>query len=177
MNENISFSSQRLLYRPYQMDDIKTLVKLCNEKTYRRWFYFLPKLNEKRAREQIEKNIAMWSRKIDITKDQFIFAVVEKKSGQLVGSVGVSKYHGKKRLKDFEVGYDIGEAYQNKGYATEATKEIIKWAIPRLVEAGENPRIVGKAEHKNLASRKVLEKAGFRFLKKELFCHVYEING
>lgn len=99
MSENISFSSQNLLYRPYHLDDITTLVNLCNEKTYRRWFYFLPKLNEKRAREQIEKNIAMWSRKIDITKDQFIFAVVEKKSGELIGSVGVSRYHGKKSSK------------------------------------------------------------------------------
>jgi len=175
MNENTSFSSQRLLYRPYQSDDISTLVKLCNEKTYRRWFYFLPRLNEKRAKEKIENSIAMWRREIDITKDQFIFAVVEKESGHLIGSIGVSRYHGKKKLKDFEVGYDIGEAYQNKGYATEATKEIVKWALPRLIEAGETPRIVGKAEHKNFASRKVLEKAGFRFVKKELFCHVYEI--
>lgn len=176
MNNNQEFSSARLLYRSYQIEDISTLVKLCNEKTYRRWFYFLPKLNEKTAREQIEKNMRMWSRKIDITKDQFVFAVVEKESGELVGSVQVSRYHGKKKLKNFEVGYDIGEAYQNKGYATEAVEEIIKWAIPLIIEAGEALRIVGKVEHKNFASRKVLEKAGFRFVKKQLFCHVYEIN-
>jgi RimJ/RimL family protein N-acetyltransferase len=127
------------------------------------------------AKEQIEKNIAMWSRKIDITKDQFIFAVEKKDAGELIGSVGVSKYHGRKKLKNFEVGFDIGEAYQNKGYASEATYEILKWASKMLSEIGAKPKIIGKAEHKNFASRKVLEKAGFTLKKKSWFCHIYEI--
>ena len=176
MDKNQTFSSERLLYRPYKLEDIPALVKLCNEKTYRRWFYFLPKLNEKTAREQIDNSIAMWTQGIDITKDQFAFAVEEKTSGKLIGSVQVSKYHGKKKLKNFEVGYDIGETYQNNGYATEAVEEIVKWAMPQISDAGEAPKIVGKVEHKNFASCKVLEKAGFSFVKKELFCHVYEIN-
>lgn len=134
-------------------------------------------MDERTAREQIDNNIAMWSRGVDITKDQFAFAVVEKSSGELIGSIQVSKYHGKKKLKNFEVGYDIGEAYQNKGYANEAAKEIVKWAMPQIIDAGEAPKIVGKAEHKNYASCKVLEKSGFSFMKKELFCRVYEING
>jgi len=175
MSINVVLTSERLIYRPYKMEDIDALVKLCNEKTYRRWFYFLPKLNEKMAKDQIEKNIAMWSRKIDITKDQFIFAVEKKDTGELIGSVGVSKYHGQKKLKDYEVGFDIGEAYQNKGYATEATQEILKWASQMLSEIGATPKIVGKAEHKNFASRKVLEKSGFTLKKKSWFCHIYEV--
>ena len=87
--------------------------------------FFEIKLNEKRAKVQIEKNIEIWSRRIDITKDQFYFAIEEKNTGKLVGSVQVSRYHGKKKLKDYEVGFDIGEAYQNKGYATEATKDFV----------------------------------------------------
>ncbi|MCL2852409.1 MAG: GNAT family N-acetyltransferase [Defluviitaleaceae bacterium] len=175
MSTNVVLTSERLIYRPYKMEDIDALVKLCNEKTYRRWFYFLPKLNPKRAKDQIENNIKMWSRKIDITKDQFFFAIEKKDAGELIGSVHVSKYHGKKELKDFEVGFDIGEAYQNKGYATEAVHEVLKWAFVMLSEISATPKVVGKAEHKNFASRKVLEKAGFTFVKKTLFCHVHAI--
>lgn len=51
-----TYTSERLIYRPYEKKDLEALIKLCNEKTYRRWFYFLPKLNEKRAKAQIEKN-------------------------------------------------------------------------------------------------------------------------
>jgi len=176
MSEDTVLFSERLIYRPYKMDDSKTLVKLCNEKTYRRWFYFLPKLDEKMAKEQIEKNIEMWSRKIDITKDQFFFAIEEKDTGKLVGSVHVSKYHGKKELREFEIGFDIGESYQNRGYATEATQEIMKWAFQKLSEIGATPKIIGKAEHKNYASRRVLEKSGFTLKKKSWFCHIYEAS-
>lgn len=176
MSTNVVFTSERLIYRPYKIEDMDILIKLCNEKTYRRWFYFLPKLNETRAREHIEKNIEMWSRKIDITKDQFYFAIEKKDTGELIGSVQVSKYHGKKKLNDLEVGFDIGEAYQNNGYATEATREILRWAFQMLSEIGTTPKIVGKTEHKNFASRRVLEKTGFKLIKKTFFCHVYEIT-
>lgn len=111
------------------MDDLSALAKLCNEKTYHRWFFFLPRLTVPMAKEQIERNMEMWSRGIDMKKDQFIFAIERKDTGELIGSVGVSQYHGRKKLKDFEVSYGIGEAYQNNGYATEATKEILKWAV------------------------------------------------
>jgi len=173
---NAVLSSERLIYRPYKMEDVEPFVKLCNEKTYRRWFWFLPKLNEKTAKEQIKKNIEMWARGIDIAKDQFFFAIEAKETGQLIGSVQVSKYHGKKELEDFEVGFDIGEEYQNKGYATEAAREILKWAFQRLSEIGAEARIVGKTQHKNFASRRVLEKAGFKLVKKTFLCHVYEIR-
>lgn len=167
-------TSERLIYRPYEMKDLETLVKLCNEKTYRRWFYFLPKLNEKRGKAQIEKNGKLWRGVIDITKDQYAFAIEEKCSGNLVGSVEVSKYHGKKRLKHFEVGYYIGEDYQNKGYATEAVNQVIDWVKPYLEEAQEELRIFGKVEHKNYASCRVLEKAGFKQVRKTLLCQIYE---
>lgn len=176
MKSTAIFSCERLIFRAYQTDDLIPLVDLCNEKTYRRWFYFLPKLDKKRAKVQIEENNLMWNEKIDLTKKQYTFAIEEKKSRKLIGSIGVSIYHGKKKLKDFEVGYDIGETYQNKGYATEAVVAIVAWIIPRLEELNKELKIVGKAEHKNLASRRVLEKAGFKLVKKHLFCHIYEIN-
>ena len=176
MSESIALESERLIYRPYKMEDVDTLVKLCNEKTYRRWFYFLPKLNGQRAKEQIEKNIEIWSRGINIAKDQFVFAIEKKDAGELIGSVQVTRFRGRKEMKDYEIGFDIGEAYQNKGYATEASLEILKWAFQMLSEIGAEQRILGITEHKNYASRKVLEKTGFNFVKRTLFCHVYEIR-
>lgn len=167
-------TSERLIYRPFEMKDLGSLVKLCSEKSYRRWFYFLPKLDENRAKAQIEKNWILWHEVIDITKDQYAIAIEEKCSGNLIGSVEVSKYHGKKKLKHFEVGYYIGEAYQNKGYATEAVKHIIKWVDPYLKAKQEELRVFGKVEHKNVASIRVLEKAGFKQVKKTILCRIYE---
>lgn len=169
-----TYTSERLIYRPYQIEDLSSLISLCNEQTYRRWFYFLPKLNSKRGKEQIKNNSRLWQEKIDITKAQYAFAIVEKNTGNLIGSVEISKYHGKKCLKHFEVGYYIGESYQNKGYATEAVKQVIKWAKPLLEEKNQELRIIGKVEHRNYASARVLEKSEFKLVKKTLLCRIYE---
>lgn len=77
-------------------------------------------------------------------------------------------------MKHFEVGYYIGEAYQKKGYASEAVNHVIKWVEPYLKEKQEELRIFGKVEHKNMASLRVLEKAGFKLVRKTILCRIYE---
>ncbi len=176
MNGNSFFKSERLHYRPYQAEDIQTLVRLRNEKTYLRWFYFLPLTDENLAAEQIEQNIATWSRPVDIMKDQCDLAIALKDTGELIGSVGLSKFHGVEELKDIEIGYDIAQAHQGKGYATEAARAAVAWGMDRLREIGAAPKIVGKAEHENWPSRRVLEKAGFAFVCAEKYCSVYQIS-
>ena len=56
-----------------------------------------------------------------------------------------------------EIGYGILDAYQGRGYATEAVRAVIAWALTqpgvRVVEA--------EAESDNAASLRVLEKCGF----------------
>lgn len=57
-----------------------------------------------------------------------------------------------------EIGYGILEEYQGQGYATEAVAAIVAWALQQpavtCVEAETEPN--------NRASRRVLEKCGFR---------------
>ena len=56
-----------------------------------------------------------------------------------------------------EIGYGICEEYQNNGYATEAVKAVVEWALNEpdvtAVEAETDPE--------NAASKRVLEKCGF----------------
>lgn len=55
-----------------------------------------------------------------------------------------------------EVGYGILPAYMGKGYATEAVNAVTEWAL----EAGAK-KVEAEAEYGNIASKRVLEKAGF----------------
>ncbi len=57
-----------------------------------------------------------------------------------------------------EIGYGIADEYQGKGYATEAVSALVKWAFrqPNVIY------ITAATEESNLASQRVLEKAGFR---------------
>lgn len=56
-----------------------------------------------------------------------------------------------------EIGYGVAEAYQGFGYATEAVSALTDWALrqPGAV------CVKAEAEETNIASLKVLEKAGF----------------
>ena len=56
-----------------------------------------------------------------------------------------------------EIGYGIGEGYENKGYMTEAVGAVVEWA------AGQPgvKQIEAEAERENIASVRVLEKCGF----------------
>jgi len=81
--------------------------------------------------------------------------VVERGSGLVVGGIG---FFGPPRDAEVEIGYGIVPSRQGRGYATEALRAMIAmaWADARVstVVAGTDPG--------NVASQRVLEKAGFR---------------
>ena len=58
-----------------------------------------------------------------------------------------------------EIGYGISEKQQNNGYATEAVKGVLEWAL-------NNPNVTAieaETDSENAASKRVLEKCGFIF--------------
>ncbi|MEO3946253.1 GNAT family N-acetyltransferase [Gorillibacterium sp. CAU 1737] len=182
MIANDPITSERLLYRPFRMEDLEPYVAFCNEPSRRRWFYFQEPhcLEASFWKKGIENNIAAWSQKINLLTETAgcDLAIVLKETNQLIGSISLSKFHGpEEELDHVEIGYHLGEAYQGKGYATEAAIAFVEWGLAQLRELGTEPKIVGKAEHENGPSRRVLEKAGFHFTHAEQYVSVYEITG
>ena len=82
--------------------------------------------------------------------------VVERDSGLAVGSVG---FHGPPENGRVEIGYGLVESRWGRGYATEAVRTTVRFALdhPRVSE------VVATLEVGNAASVRVLEKIGFRF--------------
>lgn len=172
--------SERLLYRPFQMEDLQTYVDMCREESRRRWFYFQEPhcLTTAFWAKEFEINLANWSKKVDLLHSGagYDMAVVLKETEDLIGNVGLTKFHGPAdELEDIEIGYHIGEAYQGKGYGTEAAKAAVEWGFTELRKNGAELKIVGRAEHENWQSRRVLEKAGFTFVLAEQYVSVYEV--
>ena len=81
--------------------------------------------------------------------------VVDRASGLVAGGIG---FFGPPLNGEVEIGYGIVPSRQGRGYATEALQAMIAmaWADPRVtaVVAGTDPG--------NVASQRVLGKAGFR---------------
>jgi [ribosomal protein S5]-alanine N-acetyltransferase len=80
-----------------------------------------------------------------------VWFVIEKESGRIIGDIG---FKGKPVDETVEVGYGIIPSAQDKGYATEAVKEIIDWAFStNLVR-----KVIAECSDDNIASINVLEK-------------------
>ncbi len=84
------------------------------------------------------------------------WAVIEKQSGEFLGWCGL-KFDG----KETDIGFRFFEQHWGKGYATESAKACLEYGFNTLNLA----EIVGRAMKENIASHKVLEKIGLKFIE------------
>lgn len=89
--------------------------------------------------------------------EMFAFAIV-RGDGQLVGMIGLMG----PGESGAEMGYWIGAPYWNRGYATEAVRQMVSLAFDEIgVE-----RVYATPLERNVASCRVLEKNGFRLARR-----------
>ena len=95
---------------------------------------------------------------------EFLMSVYESEDGPLVYPVLLKDgtnigYVQLVPIKDgFEVGYHIGKEYTKNGYATEAVKAFLNDVMQRKVL----DKVYGICVSENVASKKVMEKSGFK---------------
>lgn len=91
------------------------------------------------------------------------WAVVLKETGRVIGSVGLVEVDEDAHTGEF--GYVIGQNWWNRGFVTEAMKEMLRYLY---LEQGF-ALITGQHDIRNPASGRVMEKCGFHFLREENF--------
>jgi RimJ/RimL family protein N-acetyltransferase len=88
-----------------------------------------------------------------------LFAVELRDTGELIGFTGLAHpYFMPELLPSVEIGWRLGKAHWGMGYATEAAKEALAFAI-RLPTIEE---IVSICQIDNVASVRVMEKIGLK---------------
>ena len=86
----------------------------------------------------------------------YIFAIIPRSEGMLVGVIGVHPTHAHHRA---ELGYWMGAEYRGCGYTTEAVRRAIRFGFEEL----ELSRIYAACFAENIASERVMQKAGMKF--------------
>ncbi len=88
-----------------------------------------------------------------------VWAVVEKKTGRVIGSVGLHA-DGKREVEGARMlGYALGENYWGQGYATEAARAVVRFAFEDL-----NCRVLSVYHFPtNPKSKHVIKKLGFTY--------------
>lgn len=108
---------------------------------------------ESYIKDKISKDIKNWKTG---QAYKFVITIDKKVAGQ------ISLYRPNKNKKSYELGYFIGKDSWNKGIATIAVNEILKFGFKKL----NLNEIISKVSINNPASYKVLKKTGFKIIKK-----------
>ncbi len=131
--------SERLVVREFAMDDLRNVFPEPGDRKDDTVFY-TPELLESYIHDQYGfYECGMW-------------AVVRKADGRLLGKAGVTP--GERGL---ELGYHIFTPYRRRGYAGEACRAVIEYAVREFDE-----EIWARVKADNAPSRHLLESLGFR---------------
>ena len=94
--------------------------------------------------------------------DYLAYTIEDKRTGLPIGSVGCSFYADMRKVG---ITYFIGSDFRNKGCASEAIKEYVRF----FFEHYDENEIIATIREDNLPSCKAIESAGFTLTEKKMY--------
>ena len=91
--------------------------------------------------------------------ENMCWAVVDKQTGRIIGSIGLEKDKFRPDVKSKELGYSLSEDCWGRGLMTEAAKRMVEYAFEEL----KLDVLMIRTGDANLRSQRVIEKCGFRY--------------
>jgi ribosomal-protein-alanine N-acetyltransferase len=91
-------------------------------------------------------------------------------SGEFIGRGGLRRLNIDGR-EEVEVGYALRPEFWGRGYATELARESVRVGFAQL----KLPELVSFTQPKNVASRRVMEKAGFRYERDFIYANTPQV--
>jgi [ribosomal protein S5]-alanine N-acetyltransferase len=151
---SIRIETPNLILRQYLPSDSKDVAFYSQQPNVAYWMSDMVFHDEPRALSWIN-----WiNEKFNITEPSIVLAIENKADGRCIGVVGI---HPKDEIdNEVEVLYGISDNYQNKGYATEASKALIQWTF----ENTQLKSLVAIVKPENIPSKIVIEKLGFEYV-------------
>ena len=162
MLEPPDLHTDEIVLRPWRPEDLDALVDELQDPEIPRWTRIPEPYTSAEGRAFLEHSNRTWE---DGTGASF--AVVERATGRLLGSIGV-RFHEQTAAS---VGYWVARDARGRGIGTAALRLIARWVIHDLML--ERLELVTDPE--NVASQRVAEKAGFQ--REGLLRRYLEIKG
>lgn len=147
-----------IVYHP-DTSDFEELCKLQSDPDVMRYVGTGVRSPEE-VRDQLKKFIQH-----DLKHGFSLGSVYEKSTGEFVGRAGLIYLALDDTQEDIEVGYALQKKFWNKGYATELAKGLVKWGFMQLA----TNHLVAVIRPENEQSRRVLEKAGMRYIGRDTY--------
>jgi len=142
--------TDRLILRPITLDDASDMFEYCSDSETIKYLTFKRHESVEASRDVIAKFFL--ERPQNGVPEAY--AIVFKENGKMIGTVDV---HSVRYGDVGEIGYALNSAYWNRGLMSEALRN----ALPIWFDEVGFYRLEVMHDVRNLASRRVIEKAGF----------------
>jgi len=156
MDRPIKLTTERLLLRPFTLDDVEDVLEFTNDAEWARYQVNIPPVPY--AREDAEKLVAMFSdpAKCEVEGILQIFAITLK--GKVIGDIVINQRGVDRRNERTELAYSLSRQHWGKGLMTEAARTVMNWAF----QTYSFNRMFAYCDPRNVRSRRVLEKLGMK---------------
>lgn len=148
-----TIKTDRLILRRFEYTDDDAMLKywIADEKIQS--MYSEPVYTTKEAvKELLTKYIESYEK-----EDYYRWAIILKETGKCIGQIAYFLVDSKNHFAEIE--YCIGSDFQCRGYATEATKAIIRFGFERM----NLHKVQICTKEINVPSKRVIEKCGFTY--------------
>lgn len=154
--------TDRLILRPFCIEDVQDVFNCWeSDPDVAKYMFWTSHNDVNKTIERVEKELI----KID-SDDWYRWAILSKETGDLLGT---GLIYIEEEYEKFEIAYNLGKKAWGFGYATEAMREVIKFAKEDLGVK----EIMGRYATENPTSGNILNKLGFSYIKDI----PYECNG
>ena len=147
--------TERLYLRKYTLDDVEKNYLYSQEESRKKGIPNEVYADIQASKENVEFILSCYEK----SGFPYVYAVILRDTEEYIGHVSLSEIP-----EGIEIGYAICEKHQGKRYATEIVKAYVEWGKKEL----GLEKIYGEVYPDNTASKKVLENAGFTFVKNDL---------
>lgn len=146
--------TERLILRPFKEDDAINVFECWeSDPDVAKYMFWTSHNDIEKTKEWITFELGQIEK-----QDWYRFAVVLKDTNELIGTALI---YYEEEVECWEIGYNLGKKYWNKGYTTEAMRKVIDFASKQL----KISEIVGRYAKENPASGNVMKKLGFNYEK------------
>lgn len=154
--------TERLLLRPFSQTDADSVLRNWASDEHLQSLYSEPvysTLDE--VHGLLEKYISQYER-----SDYYRWAIISPQSGECIGQIAYFLVDSKNHFAEIE--YCIGAEYQCRGYATEATRAIIRFGFEQM----NLHKVQICTKTINQPSKRVIEKCGLTYegTLRDYFC-------
>lgn len=147
-----TLKTERLILRPFRAADASAVQRLAGDREVASTTINIPHPYE----DGLAERWLAHHRQAFVDGKQAIFAIVEKVSKALLGTISLT-IDG--RHRHAEMGFWIGKPYWGKGFCTEAAREMLRYGF----EQQDLNRIYASHLTRNPASGRVMQKIGMNY--------------